>query len=1095
MSAIPKSSDNATSSSSASSNHHGRHQHLLRSKEKQTHESPFFSGNGKKGAFFQPRLSVSGIDDPSEREADKTAEEVTQTIHSGKGEGFFPPSPPAVDSNPSGLNKSSFFQRKPAFESPTEMDQNTAANRDIQRSSRETNRVESDNHQVSTDFETQLHTSKGGGKPLNGETRGKMESAFGTDFSSVRVHTDSGADTMNNQVAARAFTHGSDIYFKQGEYNPDQKEGSKLLAHELTHVVQQGGTSKSPVQRAAKPTISQHAPPMIQRGIVQKARDWAADKARYIPGYTMLTVILGFNPISGRDVPRNASNIFRAIMGFIPGGELIWQALNKYGIFEKVGAWLVKQIKKLANIGNSIVSAFKSFVNSVGILDLRSPGKLWRRAKSIFTTPIKQIISFLKGLVKDILNFIRQAILLPFAGLAAKTRAWPLLIAVLGKNPITGDKVPRTADTLIAGFMTLIGQEEIWENMKKANAVERGWKWFKTNLKQLFKLVKSLPSRFIRALKSLTIKDLILLPLAFAKIIGVFATFAFDFISWAGKAMWDLLLIIFEVVAPKAIPFLKKAGKAFKSILKNPIRFLGNLVKAGKMGFYMFMNKIGKILTEVLIDWLTGTLQGAGVYIPQAFNFKEIVRFILSVLGISWENIRAKLVKYLGEGPVKVLEGTFELVKILVKEGPAAAWEKIKEHLSNLKDTVIKEIISWVTTTVVTKAIVKIVSSLNPVGAFVQAILTIYGVIKVFIQRIQKIIEVGRAFLNSIIDIASGNLMPAAMKIVTTMKGILVMAVSFLAEFAGLGKISQALQKILMKIRGPIDKAIDKVVAWIAKKAKAFLKKGVAKVKDIFFPKKKFKVGDKTHTAEGIKSGNAYKILLHSEDKTVPEFIIYAQKQGYKPVKDINDLDSMHKKWVLMASTTEKDRTEKAKQYQSIIKKIEKIWTKIPDANNIKMSKINWTTGPEGRAEKVVADPLTAKGVKGSAPRETIPGYDPTLTHNGEQIACIKAHLLHHKMHGPGRKFNMTPTSRSMNGKMLHQVEKYILMELGIKPVKPNLQKTRVAHYETEIKYKSNPPKSSMKHVAWKVRMYARVRDITTNKKVTEKTMNNEPNY
>ncbi len=59
---------------------------------------------------------------------------------------------------------------------------------------------------------------------------------------------------------------------------------------------------------------------------------------------------------------------------------------------------------------------------------------------------------------------------MPLAKLAEGTRGYDLLKAVLGKDPITGEPVPRTAETLIGGFMKLIGQEEVWENMKKANA-------------------------------------------------------------------------------------------------------------------------------------------------------------------------------------------------------------------------------------------------------------------------------------------------------------------------------------------------------------------------------------------------------------------------------------------------------------------------------------------------------------------------------------------------------------------------------------------------------------------------------------------------
>ena len=68
-----------------------------------------------------------------------------------------------------------------------------------------------------------------------------MESAFGTDFSQVRIHTNSTAIQMNKELNAQAFTHGSDIYFNSGKYDPSSSSGQHLLAHELTHTVQQGG--------------------------------------------------------------------------------------------------------------------------------------------------------------------------------------------------------------------------------------------------------------------------------------------------------------------------------------------------------------------------------------------------------------------------------------------------------------------------------------------------------------------------------------------------------------------------------------------------------------------------------------------------------------------------------------------------------------------------------------------------------------------------------------------------------------------------------------------------------------------------------------
>jgi hypothetical protein len=73
-----------------------------------------------------------------------------------------------------------------------------------------------------------------------------MEQVFGTDFSGVKIHHDGESDALNRSLQARAFTVGNDVFFSQGAYNPTSSNGQKLLAHELTHVVQQNGTASSP---------------------------------------------------------------------------------------------------------------------------------------------------------------------------------------------------------------------------------------------------------------------------------------------------------------------------------------------------------------------------------------------------------------------------------------------------------------------------------------------------------------------------------------------------------------------------------------------------------------------------------------------------------------------------------------------------------------------------------------------------------------------------------------------------------------------------------------------------------------------------------
>ncbi|MDX8339928.1 DUF4157 domain-containing protein [Draconibacterium sp. IB214405] len=99
--------------------------------------------------------------------------------------------------------------------------------------------------------ETLLSGSRGNGSPLNSSVQAEMENGFGADFSGVKIHTDSRAVQMNQDLGARAFTSGNDIYFNSGNYQPQSREGKKLLAHELTHTIQQGA-SRGQTQNISK---------------------------------------------------------------------------------------------------------------------------------------------------------------------------------------------------------------------------------------------------------------------------------------------------------------------------------------------------------------------------------------------------------------------------------------------------------------------------------------------------------------------------------------------------------------------------------------------------------------------------------------------------------------------------------------------------------------------------------------------------------------------------------------------------------------------------------------------------------------------------
>lgn len=721
---------------------------------------------------------------------------------------------------------------------------------------------------VSSDAQSSIRNKTTGGQPLSADVRSFMEPRFNADFSTIRVHTDQESASLNNQLSARAFTYQNHVFFSRDQYQPGSSEGKQLLAHELTHTIQQGHA----VQRSAQISTTTSTPP-VQRLGIQDALDKFAEWAYNIPGFRLLTIVLGFNPVNMRTTDRNAANLLRALIEVIPGGAFITQALDNHGVITKAAAWVEQKIETLGDIGSDITGALKRFLDSLSWTDIFDLGGVWERAKRIFTAPISRLISFGASVALEILKMVKDAILKPLAAMAQGTRGYDLLKALLGEDPISGEPYPPTAENLLGGFMKLIGQEEIWQNIQKGNAIARAWAWFQGALTGLMARVRAIPQQIVATLTSLTFQDIITVAGAFGKIVSTFVNIAGDFISWGLTTIWNLLEIIFDVVKPGLMGYIKKTGAALKGILQNPLPFLGNLVNAAKLGFQNFAARFGTHLKAGLIDWLTGSLKG--VYIPKALTLPELGKFALSVLGITWAQIRGKIVKALGPNGEKIMQGletAFDVIVAFVKGGVAAVWDFIKEKLADLRDTVIGGIVSFITDSIIKKAVPKLVAMFIPGAGFISAIISIYDTVMVFVQKLSKIAQVVGAFIDSIVTIAAGNISAAAKRVETVLAGLLSLAISFMAGFVGLGKVSDKVMEVIQKVRVSVDKAIDAAIAWIVAKAKALFGKLFGKKDKKDTPVNKttpVSMAGASHTLKIKEQGGNLKVSLASREESI----------------------------------------------------------------------------------------------------------------------------------------------------------------------------------------------------------------------------------
>jgi hypothetical protein len=265
---------------------------------------------------------------------------------------------------------------------------------------------------------------------------------------------------------------------------------------------------------------------------------------------------------------------------------------------------------------------------------------------------------------------------------------------------------------------------------------------------------------------------------------------------------------------------LARAAGAIDLIIKKPIEFLGNLVNAVKTGVLNFGANIVDHLKAGLKAWLLGNLASAGIEIPETFDAKGILKMVLSILGLTWASVRARILRFIPEPVLAKLESTLDVVKILITEGVPGLWKWVVEKLGDLKELVMGQIKDFVIEKIVKAGITWIISLLNPAAAFIKACKAIYDIVMFFVDKAAQIKEFVDSVLDSIESIARGGVGAVAGLIEKTLAKALPMVLGFLASLLGLGGISEKIKSILDKIQAPVGKVVDAVVGTVVKAGK-----------------------------------------------------------------------------------------------------------------------------------------------------------------------------------------------------------------------------------------------------------------------------------
>lgn len=350
-------------------------------------------------------------------------------------------------------------------------------------------------------------------------------------------------------------------------------------------------------------------------------------------------------------------------------------------------------------------------------------------------------------------------------------------------------------------------------------------------------------------------------------------------------AAWTFFqnLLSFLGIPPElVVNIISKAAAAISDILGDPVGFFMNLLRAVQAGFSRFFDNILTHLVGGVTNWLFGEMQQAGVNPPADLSLRSIITFVLDVLGISIENVFRRMEEHPRIGPertrriravYRTITGALSWIVRLINEGPGAIWEEIQSQLSNLWNTALQAVIGWLNRTIIERAVVRLLSMLDPTGimAVVNSIIALWNAIQSFVQYMRQILEVVNTVLDAIGGIARGVIDQAAGYLEQGMVRILPIAIGFLANQVGLGGVGRRIAEMIEDVRGMVNEAID----WLLNGAISMIDAVLGRSDEpapagaepgaVSIP---FDMNDHGHTLSARIDGNTVRVTMASDHPT-----------------------------------------------------------------------------------------------------------------------------------------------------------------------------------------------------------------------------------
>jgi len=427
----------------------------------------------------------------------------------------------------------------------------------------------------------------------------------------------------------------------------------------------------------------------IEEGL-DAAKDWLLDKVRdfvqRIPGYTLLSYILGYDPITGREVNKTPLTLLDAVLDLIPiGGSTVKWVLEYFQAVSPVANWLFDAVGRFSELIANLESRFGNFWDSLSLDDVADPEGVMNRVADLFHSTVTSVVSFVEEVGEEFLTMVKDIALTTLVTFVKNyfPNAYDLLIVLLGEDPVTKETVDRNGTNILNAGLKVLGERgaQIKSQMVQNGIFEKCVNWIDLTIGLVLALIYDIGNIFDTLWTLITFDSLFHPIETFTRIAEAFTTPIARVVNFITDAMIQLLAILREALLTGLSNFARETrGYFLITVLIGRDPFTGNRVERNTEniihGFFSLMEggeeQFQQLKESGKIAQMTEKIQKAVTQL----NFT--LAYVLGLFTSLWESLDwndflnppavfRRIVATFGDPVIRLIRFVVTIVKIAVE--------------------------------------------------------------------------------------------------------------------------------------------------------------------------------------------------------------------------------------------------------------------------------------------------------------------------------------------------------------------------------------------------------------------------------------------